>query len=150
MAKHILIKLGVGLLVLPGIVACATTTSIDVVPGESRVPIHTVYLVVHGGSSSDVDDDVRRALLHHGLSETEGTDDAIQNKNVDLVVKYDDHWRWDLTMYLQSIDIELFDSKTGSLIAESSWKNSAFHRFPNAEDVVDDLVNQTFEKINTK
>jgi len=53
-------------------------------------------------------------------------------------------------MYLQSIDIELFDSKTGSLIAESSWKNSAFHRFPNAEDVVDDLVNQTFEKINTK
>jgi len=135
---------------LSGVAGCATTTRIDVVSRESRAPVHTVYLVVHGGSSSDVDDDVRRALLHRGFSETEGTDDTIQNKNVDLVVKYDDHWTWDLTMYLRSIDIELFDGKTGSLVAESSWQNSAFHRFPNAGDVVDDLVNQTFDKIDSK
>ncbi len=82
------------------------------------------------------------------LSETEGTEDSIKDKNVDLVVKYDDHWKWDLTMYLQSIDIELFDGRTGTLIAESSWKNSIWHRFPNAEEVVDDLVNQTFDKMN--
>ena len=147
MQKHNLIKLSVFFVGLSGLAGCATTTQIDVVPRASSTPVHTVYLVVHGGSSSDVDDDIRRALLHRGLSETEGTDDAIQNKNVDLCVKYDDHWKWDLTMYLKSIDIEMFDGKTGSLIAESTWKNSTFHRFPNAEDVVDDLVNQTFDKM---
>lgn len=147
MKKHISIKLSAGLIILPSIVACATTTEIDVVPRSSQTPVHSVYLVVHEGSSSDVDADIRRALLHRGLLETEGTDDTIQNKNVDLVVKYGDQWRWDLTMYLKSIDIELFDGKTGALIAESSWKNSALHGFPNAEDVVDDLVNQTFDKM---
>ena len=147
MQKHILIKLSVFFLALSGLAGCATTTRIDVTPRAFSTPAHTAYLVVHGGSSSDVDNDIRRALLQRGLSETEGTDDAILNKNVDLVVKYDDHWRWDLTMYLLSIDIELFDGKTGSLIATSSWNNSAFHRFPNAEDVVDDLVNQTFDKM---
>lgn len=134
--------------VLPGIVACATTTHIDVVPNQPHGSFHTVYLAVHEGSSSDVDDHIRRALLRRGFSETEGTDGNVQNKGVDLVVKYEDHWKWDLTMYLKSIDIEVFDGKTGVLIAESSWQNSALHGFHSAEDVVDDLVDQTFSKLN--
>ena len=143
-----MMKLVLCLQLLSGVAGCATTTNIDVMPNRSHTPVHTVYLVVHGASSSDVDAHIRRALLRRGLSETEGTDDSIQNKNVDLVVKYGDHWKWDLTMYLKSIDIEFFDGKTGVLIAESSWENSAFHSFPNAEDVVDGLVNQTFDKMN--
>lgn len=130
------------------IVGCATTSEVDVVPNVTHASFHTVYLVVHGGNSGDVDDDIRRALLQHGLSETEGSSDTIQGKDVDLVVKYDDHWRWDITMYLKTIDIQFFDGKTGTLIAESSWQNSTLHGFHGADKVVDDLVDKTFAKLS--
>lgn len=128
---------------------CATTSQVVVNPAESGLAFKTAYLVTHGGRSVDMDNSFRSALLQHGLTVTEG-ESPPQSKDTDIVVKYDDSWRWDLAMYLLSLDVQVYDGKTGALISESTWHNSPAHTWPDEKVVVAQLLQQTFTKLNAK
>ncbi|MCP5556470.1 MAG: hypothetical protein H7A55_01840 [Verrucomicrobiaceae bacterium] len=59
-----------------------------------------------------------------------------------LVARIGDTWRWDLVMYLYSLEIEFIDSSTGAIAAVADYRNSAFHTFPDRRKVVRDLFAQ--------
>ncbi|HKU19301.1 MAG TPA: hypothetical protein VJP80_08675 [Candidatus Saccharimonadales bacterium] len=138
-----------GLLVIVLISGCTATSNVVLNPTETGRTFTSVYLVTHGGHSVDMDNAFRKALMQRGLKVTEGETEP-QTKSTDLVVKYDDTWRWDIAMYLLSLDVQIYDSKTGALVAESEWHNSPAHTWPNVDTVVGQLMQQTFNKLNAK
>lgn len=131
--------------------ACATSSQVLVQPA-ARTQVenyHSVYLVTHGGDSSDMDVNVERALLKRGFSVTTGTD-AAQPPNAQLVVKYVDDWKWDMAMYLRSFDLMMFDGRSKVLLADGTWRNSLLHGFYSAPKVVDQVVGRTVKKLESK
>jgi hypothetical protein len=67
-----------------------------------------------------------------------------------LIAKYQDDWKWDIAMYLRSLDVLVYDRRTNVLIASGSWKNSVFHGFYSSEKVVANVVNDTLSKISVQ
>lgn len=138
-----------GLWVILLISGCTATSNVVFNPAEAGHSFASAYLVTHGGKSADMDSAFRKALMQHGLKVSEGETDP-QSKSTDLVVKYDDTWRWDLSMYLLSLNVQIYDGKTGALVAESDWHNSPAHTWPNVDTVVGQLMQETFDKLNAK
>ena len=125
-------------------VGCATSSNVVVNPGSTQ-KVHSAYVVLHEGKSSDMDAHIQRELMAHGIQVKAGPE--MQNPAADIVVRYSDNWRWDVTMYLRSLDIQVYDAATGTLVASGSWKNSAMHGYHGADGVVKDVVDQIFLKL---
>lgn len=69
------------------------------------------------------------------------------NPPADANVSYVDVWRWDVTMYLKSLRIRMFDGRTGDLLASGEWSDSDLHGFRDAKGVVGDLVAEMMAKL---
>ena len=126
---------------------CATSSGVIVTAGAPKTSYHSAYLVVHGDKSVDMDTNIQKELLRRGFNVNVGSEGA-EPPNTDLVVRYTDDWKWDLSMYLRAFDLMVFDGKSKVLLASGSWKNSALHGYHNAEKVVGDVVGQTLGKLN--
>ncbi|MBC7370237.1 MAG: hypothetical protein H7326_01655, partial [Bdellovibrionaceae bacterium] len=50
-------------------------------------------------------------------------------------------------MYLNSVSIEFYNAKTGALLTRGEFKNSAFHGFPDAGEVVKSIMDEMFTKL---
>jgi hypothetical protein len=107
---------------------------------------HTVYVVVHGENSGDMDANLQREFMRHGLSVSVGSGDVMP-AGTQLVARYADNWRWDMAMYLRSLDVMVYDAKSNVLLASGSWKNSTMHGFYGSEKVVAKVVDQTLTQI---
>jgi hypothetical protein len=99
----------------------------------------TACFTAHGGRSADMDA-VQRNLENHGVS----VSIAPACDKADMNVSYTDSWFWDIVMYLRSMDIRFYKAPSGGLIASGHWKNSVLHQFPNADGVVQDLMDGMF------
>jgi hypothetical protein len=125
-------------------VGCSTSSNVVVNPGSSIVA-KSAYVVLHAGNSSDMDAHIQRELMAHGIRVTAGAE--MQKPDADIIVRYSDSWRWDLTMYLKTLDVQVYDASSGTLIASGSWKNSALHGYHGAEGVVKEVFDQIFAKL---
>jgi hypothetical protein len=107
-------------------------------------------LVTRENSSEKTDTFLVNELKENGL-EIKPTLPAETRKaaDVDVIVAYNDHWYWDVVMYLKSIDLQMFDAKSGNLLVEGHWQNSVMHSFPNPADVMHELVPDMLAKIKT-
>jgi hypothetical protein len=126
---------------------CAT--SMDVKLNPTAHPIQDgskVYLVFLGDKSVDVDNSLQKAFLGEGFQVSGGKEDAMTDDS-DLLVRYTDNWRWDLVMYLLSLELQLYDAKSKNLLSITTWKNSALHGFPNLDEVTKQLVKETVQKL---
>ena len=130
------------------LVSCATSRDITAkpTPGASY---RSAYLVAHGDRSSDVDASIQRELFRHGLTVSSGPEGK-QPDTADLVVKYADSWNWDMTMYLKTLDIQMFDARTNTLVATATWKNSPMHGFHGLDGVVSELVSGMLAKLGVR
>lgn len=70
-----------------------------------------------------------------------------KSTDVDMLVAYSDVWRWELVMYLKTLNINIFDAKTGNLIVTGRWDNSAFYGVQNATGVVKELTDEMLAKV---
>jgi hypothetical protein len=136
--------------VIAAMVLSGCATSRNVIPYGS-IPAgtyRTAALVPQEGNSPEVDGYVKDALARHGiavmLSKSPGT---MKAEDVDLLVSYQDVWRWDLVMYLLSLRIDLFDARAGTLLVSGSWKNSPMHGFQRGEDEAKDLLDDMISRI---
>jgi hypothetical protein len=127
---------------------CATTR--DVIPHGS-IPAgtyRTAALVPQEGNSPEVDGYIMDALAGHGIAmlmpKSPGTTKA---EDVDLLVSYLDVWRWDLTTYLKSLRIDLFDARTGTLLVSGNWKNSFAHGLQRGKDEAKELLDDMIPRI---
>jgi hypothetical protein len=119
---------------------CSTTQSIVPGPQAKLSPMTTACFTAHGGRSADMDAAVQRNLENHGVS----VSIAPACDKTDMNVSYTDSWYWDVVMYLRSMDIRFYKAPSGGLIASGHWKNSVLHQFPNADGVVQDLMDGMF------
>lgn len=144
MKRIIYVLMAVAMIVLAS--GCATHSNVVVNPGSSMVA-KSAYVVLHGDNSSDMDAHIQRELMSHGLVVKAGPE--MQQPDADIVVRYSADWRWDMTMYLRSLDVQVYSVSSGTLIASGSWKNSALHGYHGAQDVVKDVFDQIFAKIES-
>src|SRR5690606_22495734 len=76
------------------LVGCSTSSRVVVNPGSTLVA-KSAYVVLHGGNSEDMDAHMQRELMAHGLTIKAGPE--VDNPGTDLIVRYADSWRWDMT-----------------------------------------------------
>jgi len=99
------------------------------------------YVVWDPNNTRGCEEAARDALAQRGMTVTYG---ALQDKpkEADFYVEVVDRWKWDVAMFLLSLDIRFRDNATGDLIA-TGWFNqsSFFHTFP-------DQRKKTFEVID--
>lgn len=91
--------------------ACSTTSGVVVNRSIQKANYTSVYIVAHGGNGADMDANLQREFLRHGLSVTAGTEGGA-TANADLIARYADDWKWDIAIYLRSLDLMLYDGKT--------------------------------------
>jgi len=128
---------------------CATTSGVVVSPQALHPDYRTVYIVVHGDNSSDMDANMQKEFLRHGFLVSVGPDGGT-TAGAELVARYSDNWRWDMAMYLRSFDVMVYDAKSNVLIATGSWKNSMVHGFHGSEGVVAKVVDDTLGRMSMK
>lgn len=118
---------------------CSTVNPARTQAGNNLSNFKTVYVVTHGGSSVDMDTHLQNTLLDRGLKVSAGSENA-KPINVDMYAIYTDTWRWDLTMYLKSLQIQFYETKNGTLIASGSFSNGILHSWPDAGKKVAEVV----------
>jgi hypothetical protein len=128
--------------------ACATTQEVTFSNSINTASANTAYVVTHGGRSADMDVHIQNDLRARGLKVVTGPD-VVKTSDGDILVKYSDRWRWDLAMYLEDVHIMIYDGKSGDLLATGLWQNSAFHKFPDAGEVIKGVMDEIFTKLKT-
>ncbi|MFM0656061.1 hypothetical protein [Paraburkholderia sediminicola] len=121
---------------------CSTTQNVAAGPQVNNSAMTTACFTAHGGRSADMDAAVQRNLENHGVSVSV----APACEKADMNVTYTDSWYWDIVMYLRSVDIRFYKAPSGGLITSGYWKNSVLHQFPNADSVVQDLMDEMFKQ----
>lgn len=70
-------------------------------------------------------------------------------EGVDIIVTYQDRWTWDMAMYMTRLNVQFKDAKDGDLLASGeSYRTSLVRKSP--EDMVDEVLDKIFEKIDQK
>lgn len=130
------------------LLGCATSSSVTTGATDTAKEIHTVAFVPQGGNSVDVDNDIQRALLSRGMDIRATVPSGTRTMSgVDAVVSYQDTWRWDVVMYMKSIDIDIFDANTGSLLVTGHWENSPLHGYQDPAKVINEIMDGMFRKM---
>jgi hypothetical protein len=109
--------------------------------------LKTAYLVRDPDSTRGCEEATREALTQRGVVVTYGAFQA-KPKDVDFYVEVVDRWRWDVTMFLVSLEIRFRENTTGELIATGWFKQGEgtfFHTFPDQRkttfQVIDSIYN---------
>ncbi|SEL51433.1 hypothetical protein SAMN05428989_1820 [Pseudoxanthomonas sp. GM95] len=142
MKRFVFAVLAAALMVLSG---CATHSRVVVNPGH-HIVVKSAYVVLHGGSSEDMDAHVQQELMAHGIQVKAGPE--TRDPGTDVVVRYTDNWRWDMAMYLRSLDIQVYNGASGTLVASGSWKNSALHGYHSGANVTKKVMDEVFAKLD--
>jgi oligoribonuclease NrnB/cAMP/cGMP phosphodiesterase (DHH superfamily) len=95
-----------------------------------------------------MDANLQKEFLRHGFLVSIGPDGGA-TAGAELVARYADAWKWDMAMYLRSLDVMVFDGKSNLLLASGSWRNSTVHGFYSSEKVVGKVVDDTLTKMST-
>lgn len=110
--------------------------------------IRTVSFSPQDGNSNEVTGYITEALVTHGVGISPPVASGTRKtKDADAVVSYLDVWRWDIGTYLKSINISLYDARTGALLVSGRWEDSILHAYHRGESVARELLAQMFEKI---
>ncbi|NHJ85657.1 MAG: hypothetical protein FK734_09360 [Asgard group archaeon] len=70
-------------------------------------------------------------------------------ENFDLIVEYNDTWRWDFKEIIDKLEIAFISPSGDSLIAKSTYnisKNKELHNFPTPEKVVHKMIQELLQK----
>ena len=64
---------------------------------------------------------------------------------VDAIVTYQDKWRWDLSMYMLQLDIQIRDPQTRMLLANGqTMRTSLIRKTP--EGMVEEVLTEVFKE----
>jgi hypothetical protein len=123
---------------------CATSSDLVVNRSAPRTVYTSAYIVVNADNGADIDALIKKELLRHGLNVSSGNASQTSGR---LRIEYVDEWKWDMVMYLRSIDVSAYDDRSQDLLATASWKNSAMHGFHSKDTVVADVVSETLKGV---
>lgn len=106
--------------------------------------LKTAFLVMESKANWDIGMNIREALAERGVQVTIGNLHD-KPKDVAFYVNYTDVRKWDMTMYLHSLDIQFLDGATDELLASGSFRNSLFHTYPNEREKTFAVIQSMYE-----
>jgi hypothetical protein len=133
---------------LVALAGCATTQEVTLAKSEPVASIKTVVQAPDAGNSPEMDSALTAALQLQGLTVKPAVRaGARKAPDADAVVSYVDYWRWDVAMYLQKIEIRMYDARSGDLLVSGEWKDSPMHGFHDPQVVVQGLVSEMMARL---
>ena len=104
----------------------------------------TAFVVIRKDFDPKIGANIQEALTQHGVTALAG---PLQEKSKDVAfyVEYEDHWRWDLAMYLFSLDIRFMDNASGQMIGSGAFRQGGFHDFPNPKEKTFGVVESIYK-----
>lgn len=91
---------------------------------------------------------IKNELEKRGIYSVIGVDGEIP-EDIDLIVSYNDVWRWDFKPILDNLDIVFISPETKEEIAKATYNiyyNKEMHNFPNAEKEVPKMMEELLRK----
>jgi hypothetical protein len=116
----------------------------QVSPGFSEAGVsrlQTFYVRKHADDDYSLAEDIAAELQRMGFRATSGSAQSPPGR-VDAVVTYMDRWIWDMTMYMLSLDIQLREPGSDSILANAKTVRSSLIRKSQQE-----MIRETLTKL---
>jgi hypothetical protein len=106
--------------------------------------IKSFYVIKFAPDGRGINKLIANRLKVMGFEATTGLSSDIPS-TVDVVVDYLDRWRWDLTMYMLELTINLRNPKTNTLLGDGNSYHTSLTRQP-PEKMVEEVLANIFSK----
>jgi len=136
-----LFRIGMLLLTLM-LAACATTNSARA-PDADLHKLKTMYVVRGSEDERGIEKLIANRLNVMGYQCTSG-DAQTPASPVDAIVTYEDHWMWDITMYMMKLNITVHDGATGAVLANGEVMRPSLQR-KSPEGMVEETLGVVFK-----
>ena len=118
-------------------------------PGKryGNIPLESLksaYIVLAPSTDHKLAEYIHEALEAHQVTSSMGPPDKIP-ADVSFFVTYEDHWRWDMAMYLNSLDVRFCDITNRQTFATGAFRQGAFHSFPNPRKKTVEVVESIYK-----
>ncbi|MFN8346886.1 MAG: hypothetical protein U0X91_17930 [Spirosomataceae bacterium] len=91
---------------------------------------------------------IKQEVEKYGISAEIGNKESIP-QDIDLIILYNDTWRWDFKKILDRLDIVFISPENKMQIAKSSftiYQNKEFHNFPTPQKEVPKMIKELLDK----
>ena len=120
---------------------CSSKLSSTTVPGAILEEKGKFYVVRFISDKRNIHMLISNRLKMMGFDATVG-EKIDMPRNIDTVVTYVDHWRWDISMYMLDINIQFRDAQDDSLIMNGkSYRTSLVRKSP------DEMIKEVLEEM---
>ena len=118
---------------------CATHLYGETMPGTDLTAQRRVHVVRHAKDEQRIDQMIATRLERSGFDTSTGPEAAPVPAEAAAVISYEDHWMWDMSMYLLVLRIDFRDPATNELVASGQSYRSSGAREP-AHLMVDEII----------
>ncbi len=125
---------------------CANRATATVSPSSDLSALKTMYVKHYPSDNSGVDMEIADRLRSRGVAVMTGP--AQPAGNFDAIVNYRDQWRWDITMYMLELTIDIRDPKTQALLATGNSHHTSLTRLSQTE-MVNEVINNIYNSNKT-
>jgi hypothetical protein len=122
--------------------ACATLDSAKA-PDANLKALHSFYVALEKDDDNAINKLIATRLSTMGYQASFGGT-AQPSERVDAIVTYQDHWTWDITMYMIKLDIQIHDGESGAVIARAQAKRPSLQR-KSPEGMVQEVLGEIFK-----
>jgi hypothetical protein len=127
---------------------CSTTQEIVLAKANPVKRVAVVAQSLEEDNSPQMNGNLEAALQKDGITlKTTLPAGTRKSADVDAIVSYTDVWRWDLVMYLKTLNVRLYDAETGDLLVTGQWNDSVMHGFRDAKVVMAGVVGEMLAKL---
>jgi len=122
------------------LVGCASVTAYRA-PNSSLENLGSIYIVHFSPDKRNLESVIADDLRSRGYNVSYGEKDAMPT-DIDTIVNYIDHWKWDMSIYMLDIEIEFREAKDNKKIASAkSYRPSIQRASPKK------MIQETIDKI---
>lgn len=132
------------LLVLPGLLGCSYTHLYgETMRGVDLKTRGRMYVVHQPEDKQSLNSMISSRLEQEGFDATTLGYATVVPHDADVLVTYEDHWQWDMSMYLITLRIDFRDPVTNELLASGQSYRTSLDRKP-PEFMVDEIITAMF------
>jgi len=124
MKEAMMIRTGALLLLALFAGGCLNTTNVKAVEDADLASVRTFYVVERETDKQDIHIIVRDELRRWGKTATSGPRAAMPART-EVLVTTDDHWFWDMRMYLTELEVVFRDPQTKEVLASAIKKRGS-------------------------
>lgn len=121
---------------------CVNLATSSVSPLTDLTALKTMYVKHYPSDNSGVDLEIADKLRSKGVKVKTGAETT--SSDFDAIVTYVDKWKWDMSMYLLELTINIRDPKTESTLATGKSYHTSLTRKSQTQ-MVDEVVNNIYD-----